>query len=220
MKSRNSRALDLEPIHQSRGAPVSGVALKSREATEAAVARVHALVDAAGECFAARGIGATTLADIANGLGLRKSIVHYYFQSKEQLLLRVQSHAAEQYLEAVREASAGAGPTVKDLLAELWEALRARKSLPELNVELIAEARRRPNLKKLVASVERQIREELRPALEARGVPRAHSACFSELILAAFRGLSLTTTLESGSEQEALAYKCFARLENLAMTSA
>lgn len=220
MKSRNSQALDLEPIHSTRGAPISGVVSRSRDATEAAIARVHALVDAAGQCFAARGIGATTLADIAQGLGLRKSIVHYYFVSKDQLLLSVQSQAAEQYLDAVRSATEAAGPTLEELLAELWQSLRARKSLPELNIELIAEARRRPELKKLVASVEQQIQDELRPALEARGVPSSQSACLARLVLAAFRGLSLATTLESGPDQEAQAFDCLARLANLAVARA
>lgn len=221
MKSRTSHAhahaLDLEPVPSTR-MPASGVIPKSREATDAAIARVHALVEAAGRCFAARGIGATTLADIAHGLGLRKSIVHYYFASKDQLLLSVQSHAAEKYLDAVRTSGKTAGPTVKDLLTVLWDSLRAQPSLAELNVELIAEARRRPDLKKLVSSVEGQIRDELRTALEVRSVRKDQSECLAGLILSTFRGLSLATTLEGGAQNEQKAYECFTRLAQLAST--
>jgi len=219
MKSRTSHAhaLDLEPVPSTR-TPASGVIPKSREATDAAIARVHALVEAAGRCFAARGIGATTLADIAHGLGLRKSIVHYYFASKDQLLLSVQSHAAEKYLDAVRTAGETAGPTVKDLLTTLWDTLRAHPSLAELNVELIAEARRRPDLKKLVASVEAQTRDELRAALEARSVRKDQSECLAGLILSTFRGLSLASTLEGGSEADQKAYECFTRLAQIPTT--
>lgn len=215
MKSRNLPALDLEPVHSTRGAPASGVIPKARDATEAAVARVQALVDAAGGSFAARGIGNTTLAHIADGLGLRKSIVHYYFASKDQLLLSVQSHAAEQSLAAVQYAHETAGPNVEDFLTELWRAFRERKSLSELNIEFIAEARRRPDLRKLVTSVERRIQTKLRAALEKRHVAKEQSACLAYLITASFRGLSLSITLEHDPESEERAFECFARLAQL-----
>src|SRR5579862_410108 len=53
--------------------------------------RVAAILNAAAKCFARKGFSATTLAEIGKELGLRKSIVHYYFASKAALIHEVQS---------------------------------------------------------------------------------------------------------------------------------
>ena len=47
--------------------------------------RVASILSAAAKCFARKGFTATTLAEIGKELGLRKSIVHYYFASKAAL---------------------------------------------------------------------------------------------------------------------------------------
>ena len=48
--------------------------------------RVASILSAAAKCFARKGFTATTLAEIGKELGLRKSIVHYYFASKAALI--------------------------------------------------------------------------------------------------------------------------------------
>ncbi len=63
--------------------------------------RVAAILDAAAQCFSSRGFTATTLADIGKELGLRKSIVHYYFKSKSTLVEEVQSFAYSRYVELI-----------------------------------------------------------------------------------------------------------------------
>src|SRR6476619_6990621 len=65
--------------------------------------RVAAILNAAAKCFARKGFSATTLAEIGKELGLRKSIVHYYFASKAALIHEVQSYTYNKYLEKVRE---------------------------------------------------------------------------------------------------------------------
>src|SRR3954463_4927436 len=65
--------------------------------------RVAAILNAAAKCFARKGFSATTLAEIGKELGLRKSIVHYYFASKAALIHEVQSFTYNKYLERVRE---------------------------------------------------------------------------------------------------------------------
>lgn len=69
--------------------------------------RVAAILDAAAQCFSQRGFTATTLADIGKELGLRKSIVHYYFTSKATLVQEVQSFAYGRYLAVLRSALLG-----------------------------------------------------------------------------------------------------------------
>ena len=50
--------------------------------------RVAAILETAASCFSRGGFTSTTLADIGRELGLRKSIVHYYFASSLPLYER------------------------------------------------------------------------------------------------------------------------------------
>ena len=59
--------------------------------------RVASILSAAAKCFARKGFTATTLAEIGKELGLRKSIVHYYFASKAALIHEVQSFTYHRY---------------------------------------------------------------------------------------------------------------------------
>src|SRR5512141_3327562 len=92
--------------------------------------RVAAILSAAAKCFARKGFSATTLAEIGKELGLRKSIVHYYFASKAALIHEVQSFTYTKYLERVRTtlgaAHEGTGAArARRALEALWEALQA-----------------------------------------------------------------------------------------------
>src|SRR6186713_3747461 len=71
--------------------------------------RVASILSAAAKCFARKGFTATTLAEIGKELGLRKSIVHYYFASKAALIHEVQSYTYQKYLDRVKEAIQAAG---------------------------------------------------------------------------------------------------------------
>lgn len=47
------------------------------------------ILDRAAELFAAKGIAATSMADIANAVGIQKASLYHFFASKEELLARV-----------------------------------------------------------------------------------------------------------------------------------
>src|SRR6188508_2851282 len=88
--------------------------------------RVSAILDAAAKCFARKGFSSTTLAEIGKELGLRKSIVHYYFASKAALIHEVQSFASHKYLDKVREVLSTSRETSQQgramaALKSLWE---------------------------------------------------------------------------------------------------
>ncbi|MBN1605854.1 MAG: helix-turn-helix transcriptional regulator, partial [Polyangiaceae bacterium] len=91
--------------------------------------RVAAILMAAAKCFARKGFSATTLAEIGKELGLRKSIVHYYFASKAALIHEVQSFTYRKYLEQVRESIAsGAEGGAQAALQSLWDAMQSSKT--------------------------------------------------------------------------------------------
>jgi AcrR family transcriptional regulator len=64
----------------------NGAATTSSRAADWENPRVASILSAAAKCFARKGFTATTLAEIGKELGLRKSIVHYYFASKAALI--------------------------------------------------------------------------------------------------------------------------------------
>src|SRR5215208_3452533 len=126
--------------------------------------RVAAILDAAAKCFARKGFSATTLAEIGKELGLRKSIVHYYFASKAALIHEVQSFTYHKYLDRVKEgirASGGESPANRAATAlnSLWEALHSNKASTGLNIEVWSASRRDPELKRRAAALQRDARK-------------------------------------------------------------
>src|SRR3982751_1058923 len=90
--------------------------------------RVASILSAAAKCFARKGFTATTLAEIGKELGLRKSIVHYYFASKAALIHEVQSFTYHRYLDRLKEAirnGDGSPQQATDALRALWDAIQS-----------------------------------------------------------------------------------------------
>jgi AcrR family transcriptional regulator len=73
------------------------------------------IVEAAREVLLARGYGGTSTRAVADEAGVRLSLVHYHFGSKQRLLLDVLEHENTGLLERQRELYAAPGP-----LAEKW----------------------------------------------------------------------------------------------------
>jgi AcrR family transcriptional regulator len=73
------------------------------------------IVGAAREVLLARGYGGTSTRAVAEEAGVRLSLVHYHFGSKQRLLLAVLDHENTGLLERQRELYAAPGP-----LAEKW----------------------------------------------------------------------------------------------------
>jgi AcrR family transcriptional regulator len=73
------------------------------------------IVEAARDVLLARGHGGTSTRAVADEAGVRLSLVHYHFGSKQRLLLDVLAHENEALLERQRALYAAPGP-----LAEKW----------------------------------------------------------------------------------------------------
>jgi TetR/AcrR family transcriptional regulator, cholesterol catabolism regulator len=71
--------------------------------------------------FAARGFRAVTIDDIASNLGYTKSVVYYYFRSKNEILWQVFSRIYDTYFESIKTT---ASPD-EDPLTALTEIVRA-----------------------------------------------------------------------------------------------
>jgi AcrR family transcriptional regulator len=204
----STQPLDLEPVTIS---PESGVIETKSRPRSLKNPRVRGLIEAAAHCFAERGVGATTLADISRELGLRKSIIHYYFDNKDALLERVQEFSAEQYLNVVREALGdGEQKGVRPGLSRLWGALKGGSANPGLAIELISEGRRDEDLRARARTTEEQAQSLLSEYLrEGLGDERGDEADLAWTTLAILHGLMLLSSLEGTSDRADRAFSAF-----------
>jgi len=157
------------------------------------------VLDAAIATLAKRGLGQTSIQDIADAAGLSKGAVHYHFESKDELLERVLLRCCETIEMRVRAAFDEPGSPmerVRRAIFEMW-AVR-RDAVPEMRVltELHALSRQNAAIRKALAdalaTTRRQIVEDgLTKLLELGLRPRVSLETVPRLILATLDGLSL-----------------------------
>lgn len=182
--------------------------------------RVSAILSAAAKCFARKGFSATTLAEIGKELGLRKSIVHYYFASKAALIHEVQSFTYHKYLGRVKEALASDTSTdrISSALHSLWDAIQNNKTGTGLNIEVWSAARRDPELKRrasaLHSDAHKLVNEHIVQSLGFTNGDTQRGEALSTLILAVLNGLSVTEYLEGDEAKSKAAYEVFVSLLN------
>ena len=159
----------------------------------------RAIVEAAADVLAARGRQAATVKAIARAAGVAPGLVHYYFESKEDLLLAILRAASDRY---IAEMTALASHVPAERLAEValdeprqrvtrqpeWYA--ARYDLFALGLRDPALA---PGVAELLANGRRGIGKVARQALPEQSVdPDALAA----VLLACFDGLALQRLLD------------------------
>jgi len=181
--------------------------------------RVASILSAAAKCFARKGFTATTLAEIGKELGLRKSIVHYYFASKAALIHEVQSFTYHRYLDRLKEAirnGDGSPQQATDALRALWDAIQSNKTGTGLNIEVWSAARRDAELKRRAAGLQRDARQVVRDAV-AGTAKSQRSEALATLVLAVLNGLSVTEYLEGDELKAKEAYEAFLSLLQTAL---
>jgi AcrR family transcriptional regulator len=110
--------------------------------------RVVQILDAASRCFSRDGLANTTVQEIAVEAGLTKSMIHYYFESKQVLILELQAFVHERYfrrvqtkLEMLSAAAAGSEQRLHEALWEVYDIVNDKQFM-RLQLELMAEAGR------------------------------------------------------------------------------
>jgi len=174
--------------------------------------RVAAILSAAAKCFARKGFSATTLAEIGKELGLRKSIVHYYFASKAALIHEVQSYTYHRYLEHARQAIQAAttdpASRARSALAALWNTMQADRTAVGLNIEVWSAARRDPEVQRRAVALQRDARSLV---MESLG-DHPNREALSTLVLAVLDGLSVAESLEGEQAKTREAFESFIQM--------
>lgn len=84
-------------------------------------ARRRQLIDATMKCIARKGMGSTTLGDVAKEAGLSQGIVNLHFESKDNLLKETLRALADEYREKFDKALKNSGPRPADKLVAVLE---------------------------------------------------------------------------------------------------
>jgi len=83
--------------------------------------RRRQLIDATMKCIARKGMGSTTLGDVAKEAGLSQGIVNLHFESKDNLLNETLRALVNEYREQFNKALKRSGPGPADQLLALME---------------------------------------------------------------------------------------------------
>lgn len=101
---------------------------KNLKRTASREKRRRQLIDATIKCIARKGMGSTTLGDVAGEAGLSQGIVNLHFDSKENLLNETLSSIADEYKTQFNRAFEKSGPGAAEKLHALM-ALDLRPSI-------------------------------------------------------------------------------------------
>src|SRR5210317_1280230 len=83
--------------------------------------RRRQLIDATMKCIARRGMGSTTLGDVASEAGLSQGIVNLHFESKDNLLKETLRALANEYRDKFDKALRNSGPQPTDKILAIME---------------------------------------------------------------------------------------------------
>jgi AcrR family transcriptional regulator len=133
--------------------------------------KAQRIVDAMRASVAARGAAGSTFDHVAREAGVSRGLLHYYFGTKERLLVEVVRRDSDLRLAAL-DAALAAARTADDLLDVLVRSLEdlveRDPSFVALHFELFTSARRTPEIAAELAALHRRIREHVAEQLGAK----------------------------------------------------
>ncbi len=179
--------------------------------------RVVQILDAASRCFARDGFAGTTVQQIAREAGLTKSMIHYYFESKQVLILELQAFIHERYFRRIQSKLDTLSPDsesrVKEALWEVYDVVKDKQFL-RLQLETFAEAGRDPNMRNRMMLAMQRSREFIDMGASqvvegGKAQPIKMPASLSLLIQATLLGLRIQEFLSGDSQMSQRAYELF-----------
>jgi AcrR family transcriptional regulator len=142
-------------------------ASRSRELSGDKAARI---VEAMRTSVAARGIAGSTFDHVANEAGVSRGLLHYYFGTKERLLVEVVRRESDVRIERLEEAIGGAtdAEDVLDALVRSFEEWLGDGPAPVMIYEMLTLAQRNDEIAAQLAELGRRTRSHLTDALERK----------------------------------------------------
>lgn len=138
--------------------------------------KAQRIVEAMRASVAMRGISGSTFEHVAREAGVSRGLLHYYFGTKEALLIEVVRRDAEHRIARLSELLAGASSAdevLRVLVADLEDSIQNEPGFWVLIFELFTAGRRNPEVQREVAELFNRTREhvaEIFRAKESEGV--------------------------------------------------
>jgi AcrR family transcriptional regulator len=196
MSSADTTLVELTPSPedgqemQDQRAAVTGRSLSGEKAQR--------IVDAMRQSVARRGSAGSTFDHVSREAGVSRGLLHYYFGTKEQLLVEAVKRDCELRLEQM-EKELSAAKSYQDFIALMAQNLDITVNDPDfltLVFELFTLSRRNPGIAVEYAALMRRTREHvggMLAAAEKEGVIRLHASpeCVAEVLFSLGDGLAL-----------------------------
>ena len=140
---------------------------RTRELSGVKAARI---VEAMRASVAARGIAGSTFDHVASEAGVSRGLLHYYFGTKEQLLIEVVRRECDVRTERLGEAieAAGNAEDVLDALVRSFEDWLGDGPAPVMIYQMLTLAQRNEEIAAELAELGRRTRSQLAEALQSK----------------------------------------------------
>jgi AcrR family transcriptional regulator len=133
--------------------------------------RAQRIIDAMRTSVGVRGVAGSTFDQVARAAGVSRGLLHYYFGTKERLLVEVCRHDCDirmGMLTAAASAARSADDLIDALVRSLEEMVAADPGFIALIFELFSASRHNPELAPEMQELLRRVRDHLAGLLEAK----------------------------------------------------
>ena len=184
------------------------------------VNRADEIAEAAARCFARHGFVRTSVREIAQEVGLTKSMIHYYFPSKAALILEVKRRLYQRYLSRAQQtlSTVEADPVKRSAAAlrSMWDSVRGDHDEFRLTLEVWSEAARDPALRAQLQPLQTEARDRVAAGVrdslgEMAALLPVPIESVAILILAQINGLQVQSMVEPMEGLDAI-YEMFVQL--------
>lgn len=178
------------------------------EEVSPAETRRRQILDAAGACFARRGFHAASMAEIARTFGMSAGHIYNYFASKEAIIEALVERDLERALGHIDELGSAA-EIQHAMVAGVAQGVQDTVARSSLDLEIVAEAARNPNVAATVQSMDAAVRTRLKEVITAIYPAAAQAGereieARIEVMLALFDGLMVRVVRHPEFDREAM----------------
>ncbi|WP_454640234.1 TetR/AcrR family transcriptional regulator [Bacillus mycoides] len=160
------------------------------------------------ECLAEKGTTAITLRDIATKAGITLSLIHYYFPTKEGLLVNATSYVMQKQIKEIQKELSNTqdfSEKLKNLIFVVHHQFKCSE-WRKVYFTLLAAAAWSPKIMEEVRVLQNQLIDLIQEYAQTSNVEITDLEAFSRALLASINGLALQVMHGASEEQIAPAY--------------
>ncbi len=160
------------------------------------------------ECLAEKGTTAITLRDIATKAGITLSLIHYYFPTKEGLLVNATSYVMQKQIKEIQKELSNIqdfSEKLKNLIFVVHHQFK-NSEWRKVYFTLLAAAAWSPKIMEEIQVLQNQLIDIIQEYVQTSNVEIIDLAAFSRALLASVNGLALQVMHGASEEQTAPAY--------------